>query len=173
MKRRMIFLVVIVMMIVYFLGNRREKYQATPSSGCTDMTVSPFTSGMIAMWSGSVSSLPIGWVLCDGQNGTPDLRGRFLLGLNSSSSQAVGLSSNMMQNIGGEEKVVLKPENLPSHTHNYTEGGEYRVCSDCQGHAVGDHPFDRLVWKESAPEGKSLPHNNMPPYYVLAFVMKL
>ena len=175
MKRRMILLIVItiVLFTAYYFKENKERYQTTPSTGCNDVTVSPFTSGMIAMWSGSISSLPIGWALCDGQNGTPDLRGRFLLGLNSSTMQAAGLSANAIQNTGGEEKVVLTVDQLPSHNHNYTEGGEYQVCSGCQGHAVGDHPFDRLVWKETAPEGKSLPHNNMPPYYVLAFVMKL
>ena len=37
-------------------------------------------SGVIVMWSGSIDSIPEGWALCDGNNGTPDLRDRFILG---------------------------------------------------------------------------------------------
>lgn len=39
-----------------------------------------YPSGVIMMWSGSVASIPSGWVLCDGTNGTPDLRDRFIVG---------------------------------------------------------------------------------------------
>ena len=37
-------------------------------------------AGTIALWSGAASAVPTGWALCDGQNGTPDLRGRFVVG---------------------------------------------------------------------------------------------
>ena len=37
-------------------------------------------AGLIAAWSGAASAVPAGWALCDGANGTPDLRGRFLVG---------------------------------------------------------------------------------------------
>ena len=36
--------------------------------------------GVILLWSGAANALPGGWVLCDGANGTPDLRGRFVVG---------------------------------------------------------------------------------------------
>ena len=36
--------------------------------------------GMIIIWAGTVASLPAGWAVCDGTGGTPDLRGRFVLG---------------------------------------------------------------------------------------------
>ena len=38
--------------------------------------------GMIVAYSGDVSGIPVGWALCDGTNGTPDLRGRFVFGFN-------------------------------------------------------------------------------------------
>ncbi len=37
-------------------------------------------AGVIALWHGLASAIPAGWALCDGQNGTPDLRGRFVVG---------------------------------------------------------------------------------------------
>jgi hypothetical protein len=39
-----------------------------------------FVTGMIVMWSGAVNQIPIGWALCNGMNGTPDLRARFIVG---------------------------------------------------------------------------------------------
>ena len=39
-----------------------------------------FVQGMIIMWNSTVASIPTGFVLCDGNNGTPDLRGRFVVG---------------------------------------------------------------------------------------------
>ena len=36
--------------------------------------------GIVTMWSGTINNIPFGWALCDGTNGTPDLRGRFVLG---------------------------------------------------------------------------------------------
>ena len=44
---------------------------------------SAFTSGMIMMWSGTIATIPTGWVLCNGSNSTPDLRNRFIIGAHS------------------------------------------------------------------------------------------
>jgi len=38
--------------------------------------------GVIMQWSGAIDAIPNGWVQCDGANGTPDLRGKLLLGAN-------------------------------------------------------------------------------------------
>lgn len=60
--------------------------------------------GIILMWSGSVASIPAGWALCDGQNGTPDLRNRFVMG--------AGLSYNPNA-YGGAATIT----DVPAHTH--------------------------------------------------------
>ena len=65
-------------------------------------------SGAIMMWSGSVVSIPAGWLLCDGSNGTPDLRDRFIIGAGG------GLNPNQT---GGTAQVTLTTGNLPSHGH--------------------------------------------------------
>lgn len=65
-------------------------------------------SGIIVMWSGASDAIPSGWYLCDGQNGTPDLRNRFIVG--AGSSYEVG-------NTGGSDSVTLTTEQMPSHTH--------------------------------------------------------
>ena len=60
-------------------------------------------SGLIAIWSGSTGSIPNGWVLCNGSNGTPDLRNSFILG--AGNTYAVGATG------GSTDAIVV------SHTH--------------------------------------------------------
>ena len=67
--------------------------------------------GGIIMWSGSVASIPTGWLLCDGTNGTPDLRNRFIVG--AGDTHAPGAT-------GGEDSTTLAEANLPSHTHSFS-----------------------------------------------------
>mgnify|MGYP000706311709 CR=1 FL=1 len=65
-------------------------------------------SGIIAIWSGSQASIPIGWLLCDGTSGTLDLRNKFIVG--AGSTYAVG-------DTGGVDTVTLSVAQMPSHTH--------------------------------------------------------
>jgi microcystin-dependent protein len=75
-------------------------------------------SGII-IWSGS--KLPDdGWVYCDGQNGTPDLRGRFIMG--STNDETININGeNATYNIdqsGGFQRVTLQEEEMPAHSHS-------------------------------------------------------
>lgn len=65
-------------------------------------------AGVITLWSGSASSVPAGWFLCDGGNGTPDLTDRFVVG--AGVSYAPG-------DEGGAERVSLSEGELAPHTH--------------------------------------------------------
>ena len=67
--------------------------------------------GTIVMWSGNTP--PEGWALCDGTNGTPNLRGRFIVGLDNSNSDYA-----QTKNTGGLPKTTLDVTNLPSHSHS-------------------------------------------------------
>jgi microcystin-dependent protein len=71
-------------------------------------------AGVILMWSGSVASIPSGWLLCNGSSGTPDLRDRFIVG--AGSSYAVGAT-------GGSATNTLTTSELPSHTHSLSASG--------------------------------------------------
>jgi microcystin-dependent protein len=68
----------------------------------------PVPVGFIGMWSGAVNAVPAGWALCNGQNGTPDLRDRFIVG--AGTTYAVGAT-------GGANTVTLTTSQIPSHTH--------------------------------------------------------
>ena len=64
----------------------------------------PFVpSGVIVMWSGTIATVPTGWYLCDGQNGTPNLLDRFIVG--------AGNLYSMNDTAGSSDAVVV------SHTH--------------------------------------------------------
>jgi microcystin-dependent protein len=76
-----------------------------PASGAT------IPAGLIAMWSGSIGSIPSGWYLCDGSNGTPNLADRFIVG--AGSTYAVNAT-------GGATTATLASTNLPAHTHTAT-----------------------------------------------------
>lgn len=71
-------------------------------------------SGIILLWSGSIASVPSGWALCNGSNGTPDLRDRFVVG--AGNTYSVG-------DTGGANTVTLDATQIPSHTHTITTTG--------------------------------------------------
>lgn len=68
-------------------------------------------SGIILLWSGQTTNIPSGWTLCDGSNGTPDLRNRFIVG--AGSTYTVGAT-------GGSNTVALAAGNIPRHTHSFS-----------------------------------------------------
>lgn len=79
--------------------------------------LSPFSvipAGLISLWSGSVVSIPSGWVLCDGTSGTPDLRDRFVVGAGSTYNPDA---------TGGATTATLSVANLPSHQHGLSLSG--------------------------------------------------
>ena len=93
-------------------------------------TVIGVPSGIIAVWSGSEGSIPSGWYLCNGSNGTPDLRNRFIVGAGSGSSYSVG-------NTGGSNTVTLSTSQIPAHSHTTNNHSHNASVSDPgHGHSV-------------------------------------
>ena len=78
----------------------------TQLATCAFVLANSVPSGIISLWSGTIATIPTGWYLCNGSNGTPDLRGQFLVG--AGGSYAVGAQ-------GGNNTVQLDPTQLPSH----------------------------------------------------------
>lgn len=133
-------------------------------------------SGIIVMWSGAVDKIPTGWALCNGQNGTPNLVNRFIVG--AGSSYAVGAT-------GGSNTVTLTVDQMPSHTHTITDPGhahEYTEHAGRQGTAQGGGDYG-TIWTDDTEKAKTgitinatgsgQAHENRPPYYALAYIMKL
>ncbi len=118
---------------------------------------------------------PPGWAICDGSNGTPDLRGRFIL----SAGQGVGVDSNgdafidrIVGVSGGAAFHTLTTQQIPSHNHTYNDwnlgfGAFFSQGSNKIGCGSGSEQGEGTTWT-----GGGLPHNNMPPFYVLVYIMK-
>ena len=119
-----------------------------------------FVTGMIMMYNGS--SAPSGWAICNGSNGTPDLRDRFIVGTGSSYS---------LGNTGGANSVTLTLNQIPAHTHTYER-------TDV-GINVADRPWPAsnndcdMTNQNTSSAGGGQSHENRPPYYALMFIMKL
>jgi len=121
--------------------------------GTTEYYMVP--KGAIIIWSGAIDKIPNGWVLCDGTNGTPNLTDRFILG--AGNSYSVGA-------VGGEAEHTLTVNEMPSHSHTlgYKSDGS-------GGGGSGPNKTGTINTDET---GGGLPHNNMPPYYSLCYIMK-
>lgn len=124
--------------------------------------------GAIMMWSGAVGDIPAGWALCDGANGTPNLSGRFVVGYDASREDyAVGET-------GGLEEVLLTAEQsgLPAHTHTVTGPLEKSGEEGIKGKNYFLGKVGSFITSEAKENAKKA-HENRPPYYVLAYIMKI
>ena len=156
---------------------------------------SSIPSGTIITWYGALGSIPSGFVLCDGSNGTPDLRNRFIVG--AGNSYTLGAT-------GGADTVTLTTAQMPSHAHTrgtmnitgYFRSSRftYEVPSTSGaltysqlnngsggGSSSGNGWFQSQInldasrnWTgETSWAGSSQAHENRPPYYALYYIMKL
>lgn len=158
-------------------------------------------TGSIVMWSGSIATIPSGWALCDGTNNTPDLRERFIVGAGSTDNGAViGTTAYAPGNVGGLNSVTLTAaqSGLVSHNHLITDPGhlhtiaagrdfavfinnEANAGSGSSGNEVSGsvHPSNTDaamsdITINNVPAANALQaHENRPPYFALAFIMKL
>jgi hypothetical protein len=75
------------------------------------VSMCPEPRGIIVMWSGTLANIPSGYALCDGSNGTPDLRDRFILSVNTAENPGA---------TGGAHSITLTSAQMPAHTHSGT-----------------------------------------------------
>jgi hypothetical protein len=114
--------------------------------------MSSLPTGSILIWSGAVVDIPAGYALCDGNNGTPDLRDRFVIG--------AGLTYNP-GDIGGSA----------THTHTFTTNGHTHEPAGEPEMQAGSAFSDNI--NPSTDSGTTDPGSSLPPYYALCFVMKV
>jgi hypothetical protein len=101
-------------------------------------------SGVIVMWSGDTATIPAGWVLCDGDNNTPDLKGKFIVGAGGRGGPGKTNIGGSKMNTKAESQIGGRDDNK-GDLHN-TEGG-----------SLGEAKADK----------------NHPRFYTVAFIMKL
>jgi microcystin-dependent protein len=137
-------------------------------------------ANIIIAWSGSISNIPNGWLLCDGTNGTPDLRNRFTVG--------AGAKHFFQQTGGSADSVVVSHTHTTTlnttgnHTHQaISRSGQTSVNTEryvmekVQGqYGIATTSTDGLHGHSISVDnsGTNLTNRNLPPYYALAFVMK-
>ena len=118
--------------------------------------ITSFVAGMIILWSGASNAIPTGWVLCDGNNSTPDLRDRFVIGAGNNYSVGAtggattdtvsitvsGTTGNNANGAAGRANYIGSGNsNIWSHSHSFSGSGSDTV-------------------------------NTLPPYYALCYIMK-
>lgn len=128
-------------------------------------------TGAIIMWSGSIATIPSGWLLCNGSSGTPDLRDRFIVGAGTTYAvAATGGSANAV--------VVSHTHTITDPTHSHTEqyfsatGGGYGLQAGPNDFAATQQTGTSATGISINTAGVSGTNANLPPYYALAYIMK-
>ena len=146
-----------------------------------------FPVGGIVMWNGSAAAPPTGWQLCDGSaittgdlagTNTPDLRSRFIVGASETGS---GVTFNVLTGAttgsygvgttGGTVAHKLTVDELAQHNHGYTKSSSPGPGQDQPGQGSGDAVNQQAT--TTGNEGSNHYHENRPPFFALAFIMKL
>lgn len=122
-------------------------------------------SGTIVMWTRTTP--PEGWLLCDGSQGTPDLRNRFIVG--AGKAYEVGTK-------GGQARVALTQQEMPNHHHNLQSFEKMCVMNQQNDREAGARKVGMISpERANIPTqrvGGGKPHENRPPFYALSFIMK-
>ena len=95
----------------------------------SNLTNSFVPVGGIIMWNGSIAEAEAlsNWAICDGANGTPDLRDKFVMGVGSSSNASTAVKGEQ----AGNNTIQLTEAQMPSHNHDITDPGH--------GHGITDN----------------------------------
>jgi hypothetical protein len=166
--------------------------------------------GGIIMWSGSIANIPAGWALCNGANGTPNLRDRFIVGAGGSyNPYTTGGAASATTNTAGWHGHgsftgghTLTEAQMPAHSHGVNDPGHNHMVftDDNTGAAAGGANRDATpgsfpqgptsttttgVSVQSTGGGQAHMHpinsdgahqhtvDTLPPFFALAFIMKL
>ena len=159
---------------------------------------SPFTTGMIMLWSGSIATIPSGWALCNGSSGTPDLRDRFIVG--AGSTYAVAATGGSANAIVVSHTHTASTNTTGAHTHYTMRGltnypwGYWTDKNQTAGSQLNDGGASSYYMAGGSDTADAFPTNsngnhshtvtvdstgssgtnaNLPPYYALAYIMKL
>jgi len=147
--------------------------------GVQPTTQASIPSGLISLWSGAIGSIPSGWLLCDGTNGTPNLKDRFIVGAgNLYSVGGTGGSTDAI--VVSHTHTATSVVTDPGHNHTYTRvsgtapqsGNTTPVYNSTTTDNTGTATTGISVATTNASTGVSGTNANLPPYYALAYIMK-
>lgn len=140
----------------------------------TAPSVAVFPSGAIVLWSGSIGSIPAGWYLCDGTNGTPNLKDSFIVG--------AGNIYPVAGSGGSKDSIVVSHTHTatvtdPSHTHSSNaerilSGGGIAAGAGLGGTTTTINSAVTGISVTNASTGVNGTNANLPPYYALAYIQK-
>ena len=136
-------------------------------SGASLTGIVAVPSGCILIWSGAANAIPTGFVLCNGSNSTPDLRGKFVVGYHD------GNGDYDVGDTGGAETVTLTTAQIPSHKHTTNIDGGHVI----PGNGGSSFPYGGAGTYASTVfsmnnTGGGGAHENRPPFYALCYIMK-
>lgn len=131
-------------------GKQWEPFGPIPSEDKT--LVVEIVPGMILLWSGSIGTIPTGWHLCDGTEGTPDLRNRFIPG-------------------AGDDYAVDASGGSDSQVHTFTSSPHFHTIQD--GDEIQDGDYWGLDTNSKTVSGTTDSADNRPRWYALAYIMKI
>lgn len=174
---------------------------ATVGSNTTQIATTAFVlansvpSGFIGMWSGTIATIPSGWYLCNGSNGTPDLRDKFIVGASSdeTSIAKTNITGSLTQTGGSKDAIAVSHSHTatstssvtdPGHTHTSPSngapngGGAGAAFTAGMGNTPGQTTLSSgtgisvSTSTTVASAGSSGTNANLPPYFALAFIQK-
>ena len=154
--------------------------------GVSPPTATPIPSGAILLWSGSIGSIPAGYVLCNGNNSTPDLRDRFIVGAGSTYAvDATGGSADATLPTHTHTATSTSTSTDSGHTHptvggtgNASGGGGSFTAAFVDGithtstSGTSTANVTTTTTTTNANAGTSGTNANLPPYYALCYIMK-
>jgi hypothetical protein len=145
--------------------------------------------GGIIMYKGAIAALPSGWAFCDGTNSTPDLRDKFIIGAaaDSGGQANTNVTGSTTKNGGAKDAVLVSHSHTasvtdPGHFHAWGGGGNMQAGNDNGGQSVNGQAaagnFSTTskgtgITVANDTQGVSGTNANLPPYYALAFIMRI
>jgi len=134
-----------------------------------------FPSGGIIMWSGAISAIPTGWLICDGTNSTPNLTDRFVIHADADSGGTndvgdTGGAHTHTHTVDSHTHAVDPPSTATGRDHSIADAtGQQGEGNDDWGHL---HTVDIASFTSGGSSGSTASESNIPKYYALAYIMK-
>jgi hypothetical protein len=152
-------------------GELKVRDKADSAFNSVDTTSTALPAGVIAMWSGSAASIPSGWTICDGNNSTPNLTGRFVIHADADSGGTYDVGDTGGSTTSGAHTLTIAE--MPSHNHSYKSRGYTGAHTGSGTHDISDDTVDYTGGSGSTGGGGAHSHaSTIPPYYALCYIMK-